>query len=947
MQLKNSIAAGKSDGAAKAEQASAHSKDLASSRRMNVQMAQNVLLIWLDNNIDEISTDYRNTITQLRRGINTINTFTDGEECVQFLENINKEKACMIISGSLGQDIVPRVHDMFQLDSIFIFCAKKESHEQWAKEWSKIKGVFTEISPICEALKQAAQQCEQNAISISFMSTNGDISKKNLDQLDPSFMYTQILKEILLEIEFKPTHFTEFIDYCRGVFIKNDVELKNVKKFERKYLDETPIWWYTFECFLYPMLNRALRLIDVGIIIKIGFFLGDLHRHIEQLHKEQFRDQNSATSFTVYRGQGMSKSEFEQMTETKDGLISFNNFLSTNKNCTISLSFAQRAVKNPDLMGILFVMTIDPSQSTIPFASIVDVSYFKDKEGEVLFAMNTVFRICNITPMGENHRLFQVDLTLTSDNDKDLRVLTDRIREETFPEDEGWSRLGLVLLQMGQFNKAEEVYEILLGQTTIESEKASIYHQLGIVKFNQGEYQKAATFYEKSIEIERKVIPLNHHGLANSTVTLGNVYYSMGEYQKALSLHEEALQIYQKILPPNHSDLAASYNNIGEVYRKTGEYSKALSSHEKALEIQQQSLPPNHPHLAASYNNIADVYSDMSEYSKALSSYEKALEIRQQSLPPNHPDLGSSYYNIGLMYKNMGEYSKALFSHEKALEIEQQSLPPNHPDLAVSYNNIANLYSYMGEYSKALSSHEKALEIEQQSLPPNHPDLAASYNNIANLYSDMGEYSKALSSYEKALEIQQKTLPPNHIDFASLYDCIGVEYDSLGQYSKALSFFEKGLEIRRKILPPNHFNIAGSYTCIGWAYKNMGEYSKALSFYEKGLEIEQKAFPSIHPILGNSYNNVGEVYSKMGNYSEALSFLEKAVDIDQKTLPPNHRNLAEAYNNIGDVYDNTAEYSKALSFYQRAVDIGQCSLPPNHPFLQKWRKNLESVRKRL
>jgi hypothetical protein len=204
--------------------------------------------------------------------------------------------------------------------------------------------VFTEIAPICEALKQAAQQCEQNAISISFMATSGDVSKKNLDQLDPSFMYTQILKEILLAINFEPKHFTEFIDYCRDVFAENDGELKNIKQFEGKYRDETPIWWYTFECFLYPMLNRALRLMDVDSIIKMGFFISDLHRHIEQLHKKQFSGQNSGTSFSVYRGQGMTKSEFKQMIETKGGLLSFNNFLSTSKNRKVSLDFAQRAL---------------------------------------------------------------------------------------------------------------------------------------------------------------------------------------------------------------------------------------------------------------------------------------------------------------------------------------------------------------------------------------------------------------------------------------------------------------------------------------------------------------------------------------------------------------------------------------------------------------------------
>jgi hypothetical protein len=91
-------------------------------------------------------------------------------------------------------------------------------------------------------------------------------------------------------------------------------------------------------------------------------------------------------------------------------------------------------------------MKIDPAQSTTPFASIRDVSYFQE-EDEVLFAMHTVFRIDDIKPIRENNRLFEVNLTLTGDNDQDLRMLTDRIREETFPGDEGWYRLGSVLLK--------------------------------------------------------------------------------------------------------------------------------------------------------------------------------------------------------------------------------------------------------------------------------------------------------------------------------------------------------------------------------------------------------------------------------------------------------------------------------------------------------------------
>jgi tetratricopeptide (TPR) repeat protein len=386
----------------------------------------------------------------------------------------------------------------------------------------------------------------------------------------------------------------------------------------------------------------------VDTIIQMGFFIGDLHRHIETLHQEQFGGHQIGKILTVYRGQALSTADFKTLKDTKGGLLSFNNFLSTSTDRTVSLPFAQSALTDPDSMGILFVMTIDPSKSTTPFASINGVSYFQT-EDEVLFSMHTVFRIGKIQSMGENHRLFQVDLTLTGEDDKDLRVLMDRIREETFPHAEGWYRLGLVLYKMGRFDKSQQVYETLLDQTTDESKKARIYHEIALAKDAQGEYKEAITFLGKAVEI------------------------------------------YKKTLPPNHLNFANTYNNIGMVYRKMGDYPKALSYYEKDLEISQKSLPANHPDLAVSYCNIGNVYNNMGDYPKALSSYEKAFEIQKQSLPPNHPSLASSHNNIGLLYERKGDYPKARSFYERAVNIAQQSLPPNHPNLVDDRNNLERI----------------------------------------------------------------------------------------------------------------------------------------------------------------------------------------------------------------------------------------------------------------
>jgi len=461
-------------------------------------------------------------------------------------------------------------------------------------------------------------------------------------------------------------------------------------------------------------------MLEGDTIINMGFFIHDLHQQIQQLYQKQIGSYHGK-SFTVYRGQGLLTVDFEKFVKSKGGLMSFNNFLSTSTQQEVSLGFAKIALTKTDMVGILFKMTIDPLVSSAPFASIREFSYFETEE-EILFSMHTIFRIGEINKMDNNKLLYQVDLRFTADDDQQLHILTERIRNEVKGAT-GWGRLGRLLIKLNQFDKAEELYNVLLEQTSDEREKALYYNQLGCIKDDQCDYEKAIEYYEKAFQMWAKTLPSNHPYFATCFNNIGLVYKNMEHYSEALQFLEGGLKMSQKTLPPNDPDLATSYNNIGEVYRHMGEYSKALLSYEKALEIWQQTLPPNHPDLAASYNNIGLMYTDMKEYLKALSFYEKAQEIKQRVLPPNHPDLAISYNNIAGVYIYMGEYSKALSFYDKAVEIKQKALPPNHPSLATSYGNIAGVYDNMGEYSKALSYLERALDINQRSLPPNHPSI--------------------------------------------------------------------------------------------------------------------------------------------------------------------------------------------------------------------------------
>ena len=649
-----------------------------------------LVLVWLDEDLTKVNIEHhQDTINDLTKIIDPVKTFSDADECVDFITDNTDFMILTIISQQFAENILPVLQTITQMSRVYIINKTQDNSNQWSQQYSKVKGVFPDIISIIPLLTTYIERFKPDAISINIAPLNSITTEKPLNQLDHTFMYTQILKEILLEIPFTKEHIHQFSTYCNNYF-QNDphspTETK-LQSFKENYANHSPIWWYTEAGFLYRMLNQALRNLEIDTIVNIGFFLQDLHESLTKAHHEQIKQGRHLRPFTVYRGQALSKKHLDQMKAAQGGLLSFNCFLSTSTTKDVPNMFSASRESHPDNAGVIFELHIDPTIKGVPFADISMMSAHQE-ESEILFSMHSVFRIGNIELKYESTDIWEVTLTMTADTNPQLAALTDSIREETKSFD-GWYRLGIILLKLAKHESAQMLWNNLLQEADSDEKQSYCY------------------------------------------LHLGNLCEQSGSYSEALSNHQKVLGIQQKSLPPDHPSLAITYNNIGLVYSQMGRYSESLSNYEKALQIQQKFLPPDHPDLGTTYNNIGVVCSQMGRYSESLSKCEKALKIRQKSLPPDHPSLATTYGNIGLVYLQMGRYSESLSNYAKALKIQQKSLPPDHPYLVTTYGNIGSVYCEMGRYSESMLNHEKALEIQQKSLPPDHPDLVIIRNSIA------------------------------------------------------------------------------------------------------------------------------------------------------------------------------------------------------------------------
>lgn len=137
-----------------------------------------------------------------------------------------------------------------------------------------------EQNQLREALQLAIKQINQDDISVSYIPMNTEDSTYNLDQLEPSFMYSQIFKEIFLEMNHDEKAINQFVELWRRESSQNAIALNIIAEFEHDYRPQSAIWWYTREYFIYHMLNWSLRTLESDVIMKMAFFIHDLDRQL-------------------------------------------------------------------------------------------------------------------------------------------------------------------------------------------------------------------------------------------------------------------------------------------------------------------------------------------------------------------------------------------------------------------------------------------------------------------------------------------------------------------------------------------------------------------------------------------------------------------------------------------------------------------------------------------
>ncbi len=221
----------------------------------------------------------------------------------------------------------------------------------------------------------------------------------------------------------------------------------------------------------------------------------------------------------------------------------------------------------------------------------------------------------------------------------------------------------------GAFSKAEPLYKRALTiqekQDPKDSYTMDIKSNLATLYVDTGAYDMAEPIF---LELLAAAHESNALELATCLNNLGEVYKNIGDYAKAISLLERSLEVRTK-KKLGYKSMVTGLVNLASAYLATGEVEKSEPLLLQALEIQKNNAP-KHFKMGTILGSLASVYTAAGKRSEAEPLYAEALSILEATFGSDHPILAQVRGNLVVFRWSQGLWPEALDQARRVVSIQ-------------------------------------------------------------------------------------------------------------------------------------------------------------------------------------------------------------------------------------------------------------------------------------
>ena len=289
--------------------------------------------------------------------------------------------------------------------------------------------------------------------------------------------------------------------------------------------------------------------------------------------------------------------------------------------------------------------------------------------------------------------------------------------------------------QISLCNQLKETYKN--NQNAI----ARIENRLGIIFFEQKDYEKARQHLEIAYAIDPTLVRTN--------IFLGRIEAARKSYDTALE--------YYKVGIDNETESAV----LSDLNYFAGRACFEKKDYTNGIQFFSQAI--NYGGQAQEYEMRGRCFAELKDFSSAIRDYNKAIDIK--------PNFSLAYFNRGIAYVRIEKFNDAIQDYKNALELNGE-MHRVHFHLGYAYSKLNNHSVAVEEYTKYLYYY------------PN--DAEAYYNRGLNCYH-LADYQTAIENFSQAILLNTK--------HGKAYKMRGMSYRKIGAETQALQDFNRAKQL--------------------------------------------------------------------------------------------------------------------------------------------------------
>jgi tetratricopeptide (TPR) repeat protein len=167
---------------------------------------------------------------------------------------------------------------------------------------------------------------------------------------------------------------------------------------------------------------------------------------------------------------------------------------------------------------------------------------------------------------------------------------------------------------------------------------SSTYTMYAFLLQDEGIYDEALLPWSlKAVDLAEQLYGEEHKETAMAYIRLGRNYVGLNALEKAEEFFNKALNIQKKLLVPNHPDTLTTLGQLAGIYFRQGDYQRALDDFRYCAKQWEQIYGSENIDTAGFYTNISVCLFYMGERIESMEWLKKSTEIHVRLLGSDHP----------------------------------------------------------------------------------------------------------------------------------------------------------------------------------------------------------------------------------------------------------------------------------------------------------------------